>query len=136
MREPVELSMQDDNRASGLEVLDPGYDRPGYWRERRAAIMERVSFELARRRPAARESVAAVLTGWSRSLIPAGVAAAAIAAVLVTAEARRDAQPEPQLVLQDILGVEADERSFEALLNSDRTASAGAFMALVEGGNP
>ena len=89
MREPVELSMQDDNRVNGLEVLDPGYDRPGYWRSRRAAIMERVAFELARRRTAARESVAAVLTGWSRSLIPVGVAAAAIAAVLVTAEARR-----------------------------------------------
>lgn len=136
MREPVELSMQDDNPVTDLEILDPGYKRPGYWRQRHAAIMERVAFELARRRAAARESVAAVLTGWSRSLIPVGVAAAAIAAVLVATEARRDAQPEPQLVLQDILGDEADEGSFESLLSTGRTASAGAFMALVEGGTP
>lgn len=136
MREPVELNMQDNDRVNELGVLDPGYRRPGYWRERRAEIMERVAFELARRRAAARESVAAVLTGWSRSLIPAAVAAAAIAAVLVTAEARRDAEPAPQLVLQDILGVEPEERSFESLLGTGRTASAGAFMALVEGGTP
>ncbi len=136
MREPVELSMHDNDRVYELEVLDPGRGRPGYWRDRRAAIMDRVAFELARRRAVARESVAAVLTGWSRSLIPVGVAAAAIAGVLVTAEARREAQPEPQLVLQDILGDEADELVFESLPSTGRTASAGAFMALVEGGTP
>ena len=136
MREPVELSMQHNDRMTELEILDPGHDRPGYWGDRRAAIMDRVAFELARRRAAARQSVAAVLTGWSRSLIPVAVAAAAIAAVLVATEARRDVQPEPQLVLQDILGDEADELAFESLPNTGRTASAGAFMALVEGGAP
>ncbi len=136
MRKPVDVSMQDNDRISELGHLDPGRDRPGYWREFRAEIMERVAFELARRRAAARESVAAVLTGWSRSLIPVAVAAAAIAAVLVATEARRDAQPEPQLVLQDIFGVDPGEPAFESPPPANATASAGAFMALVEGGAP
>lgn len=135
MREPARVNMH-RHRVTELEVLDPGYGRPRYWDVRRAAIMDRVAFELARRRAAARESVAAVLSGWSRSLIPAAVAAGAVAAVLVAAEARRTAEPAPQLVLQDMLGDRADERAFELLLSSDRTASAGAFMVLVEGGRP
>ena len=138
MREHAELNMQDDHRMTELEVLDPGYNRPGYWNDRRAAIMDCVAFELARRRAAARESVAAVLSGWSRSLIPVAAAAAVIAAVLVTTEARRSMEPapEPQLVLQDMLGEGADQSAFEILLSTDRSASAGAFMALVEGGTP
>lgn len=136
MREPDEVNMQDDNRMTALEVLDPGYGRPGYWSDRRAAIMDRVAFELARRRAAARESVTAVLSGWSRSLIPVAAAAAAIATVLVATEARRPAEPAPQLVLQDILGDEPGEGAFEVLLSIDRSASPGAFMVLVEGGRP
>ncbi len=139
MREPAgvnRVNMRNDHRVTELEILDPGHRRPGYWNRRRAAIMEGAAFELARRRAAARGSVAAVLSGWSRSLVPAAVGAAVVAAVLFTAETRRPAEPAPQLVLQDILEAEADERTLDVLLSADRTASAGAFMALVESGGP
>ena len=136
VREPTEVNMQDNDRVTPLAVMDPGYDRPEYWERQHGRIMERVAFELARRRAAVRESVAAVLSGWSRSLIPVAVAAAVIAAVLVTAETRRQAEPAPQLVLQDILGEGEGDRPFEALLSADRAASAVTFMALVEGGRP
>lgn len=128
--------MEDNDRMTSLRTLDPGHEQPGYWNETRARIMERVAFELARRRAAARESVAAVLSGWSRSLIPAAVAAAAIAAVLVSAEARESGLPEAQLVMRDMLGESANDGTFEILLSADRTGSAGAFMALVEGSRP
>lgn len=136
MRDAAEVNMEDNDRIATLEALDPGHERPGYWDERQARIMNRVAFELARRRTAARESVAAVLSGWSRSLIPAAVAAAAIAAVLVATEARQNGEPAPQLVMRDMLGEGADEGAFEILLSADRTASAGAFMTLVEGSGP
>lgn len=136
MRDAAEANMREDDRMTSLEALDPGHERPGYWDDYRSRIMDRVAFELARRRAAARESVAAVLSGWSRSLIPAAVAAAAIAAVLVGTEARRSSEPPPQLVMQDMLGESADDGAFEILLSADRTGSAGAFMALVEGSRP
>ncbi len=136
MYDPGEVSMEDNDRMTSLQAVDPGHGRPGYWDESRARIMERVAFELARRRAAARESVAAVLSGWSRSLIPAAVAAAAIAAVLVATEARQGSGPAPQLVMQDMLGEGADDGAFEILLSADRTASAGAFMTMVEGSRP
>ncbi len=128
--------MEDNDRMMSLRALDPGHEQPGYWTEARARIMDRVAFELARRRAAARESVASVLSGWSRSLIPAAVAAAAIAAVLVSTEARENGVPEAQLVMQDMLGESANDAAFEILLSADRTGSAGAFMALVEGSRP
>ncbi len=128
--------MEDNDTMTSLRALDPGHERPGYWTETRARIMDRVAFELARRRAAARESVASVLSGWSRSLIPAAVAAAAIAAVLVSTEARESGVPEAQLVMQDMLGESANDAAFEILLSADRTGSAGAFMALVEGSRP
>ncbi len=136
MRDAAEANMREDDRMTSLEALDPGHERPGYWDDYRSRIMDRVAFELARRRAAARESVAAVLSGWSRSLIPAAVAAAAIAAVLVGTEARRSSEPPPQLVMQDMLGESADDGAFEILLSADRTGNAGAFMALVEGSRP
>lgn len=136
MRDPAEVDMEDNDRMTSLEALDPGHERPGYWNDARARIMDRVAFELARRRAAARESVAAVLSGWSRSLIPAAVAAAAIAAVLVSTEVRQRGEPAPQLVMQDMLGEGADDGAFEILLSADHTGSAGAFMTLVEGSRP
>ncbi len=130
-------AMRNNDRRTILAALDPGRDNPGYWRECRARIMDRVAFELARRRAAARASVAQVLSGWSRSLIPASVAAAVIAAVAIASESQRVAEPpEARLVLQDVLGEAADETGLEALLASDRTASPSAFMALVEGMAP
>ena len=60
MRDAAEVNMRDDERMTSLEALDPGHERPEYWDEYRSRIMDRVAFELARRRAAARESVAAV----------------------------------------------------------------------------
>ena len=129
------LSSGEGAGVEALGVLDPAADRPEYWDAFRARVMERVAFELARRRAAARESVAAVLSGWSRSLVPVAVAAAAVAAVVISIETRSDSEPAPQLVLRDILGDGAGEQPFEAMLN-EGAAGPAAFMTLVEGGSP
>ncbi len=130
-------SIRNEDRIDALTVLDPGRDNPGYWNRIGARIMDRVAFELARRRAAARASVAQTLCRWSRSLIPAAVAAAVIAALWAASNSwRTPTPPEARLVLQDMLGETADESGFEALLVNDRTGSAGAFMALVEGAAP
>ena len=125
--------MEDNDRLTVLEVLDPAGENPGYWDWFRGRIMERAAFELARRREAARESVVAVLSGWSRSLIPVAAAAALIAAIMVASEARQDLQPAPQLVLEDVLGGGLGESAFQAALSADAISSPVAFMTFVEG---
>ena len=125
--------MENNDRMPALKVLDPAHDRPGYWSQFRARIMENAAFELARRRDAARESVAAVLSGWSRSLIPVAAAAALIAAVMIASESRGQSEPAPRLVLEDMLGGAPSESSFQAALTAGVQSNAAAFMAFVEG---
>lgn len=125
--------MGDNDRITALEVLDPAHERPGYWERFRGQIMERAAFELARRREAVRESVTAVLSGWSRSLIPVAAAAAVIAAIMITSEARQDPQPAPSLVFEDILGGGLTESAFQAALQSGANSNTVAFLAFVEG---
>ncbi len=130
----VEVNMESQDHIAELRTLDPGHGRPEYWNDFRANVMARAAFELARRRRAVRASVTAVLSGWSRSLIPVALAAAAIAAVMLATEARHDTEAAARLAVHDILGEVEDEPAFEAFVGSDQTANAGAFLALVEGG--
>ena len=131
---------QDGDSADGVRrlllVMDPEYERPGYWGRLHATIMERASFELAKRRRLARESVATVLSGWSRSLIPVAVAAAVIAAFLVDSEVRRAAHATPPLLLEDIFASEVGDGPFQAVMSGRAPANPVAFMALVEGNVP
>lgn len=116
-----------------LAVMDPGHDRPGYWNRLRAAVLKRAAFELARRRRLARGSVGAVLSGWSRSLIPVAAAAAAIAAFLVGSEVRQAADSAPPLLLEDVLANEVEDGAYQAVMSGREPANPVAFMALVEG---
>ena len=124
--------MEDNDRVTALEVLDPGHERPGYWDRFRSQILESAAFELARRREAARETVAAVLSGWSRSLIPVAAAAALIASIMIVNEARQQRQPPPRLVLEDMLGETLGESSFRAALGAAVQSNTAAFVAFVE----
>ncbi|MDE2873984.1 MAG: hypothetical protein OXU69_15640 [Gemmatimonadota bacterium] len=121
---------------ASLEAVDPGYRLPGYWERFHAAVMESAAFELARRRRLARESVAAVLSGWSRSLIPVAVAAAAVAAFLVGSEVRHAADASPPLALEDVLANEVEDGVLPVVMNGQAPANPVAFMAMVEGNVP
>lgn len=113
--------------------MDPESDRPGYWDRLRALVLQRAAFELARRRRLARESVRTVLSGWSRSLIPVAVGAAAVAAFLVGSGVRQAVDPSPPLLLEDVLASEVADGAFQAVMSGREPASPVAFMALVEG---
>ena len=130
------MNMEHEDRLTVVSVMDPAHDSPGYWDRFRATVMERAVFELARRREMARESVAAVLSGWSRSLIPVALAAAVIAAVLVGGEARSKAAAGPPLALEDVLASEVQSSPYQAVTRSEEPANLVAFLALVEGNSP
>ena len=130
------MNTEHEDRLTVVRVMDPAHDNPGYWDRFRTGIMERAVFELARRREIARESVAAVLSGWSRSLIPVTLAAAAIAAILVGSEARSRAAAGPPLALEDVLASEVQNNPYQALTRSEGPANLVAFLAVVEGNSP
>ena len=130
------MNMEHEDRLTVVSVMDPAHDSPGYWDRFRARVMERAVFELARRREMARESVAAVLSGWSRSLIPVALAAAVIAAVLVGGEARSKAAAGLPLALEDVLASEVQSSPYQAVTRNEGPANLVAFLALVEGNSP
>ncbi|MDE2762234.1 MAG: hypothetical protein OXQ94_02980 [Gemmatimonadota bacterium] len=119
-----------------LRAMDPEYERPGYWDRLRTSVMKRASLELARRRRLARVSVAAILSGWSRRLIPVAAAAAVVAAFLIGTEVRQASDASPPLLLEDILANEVGDGAFQAVISGQAPASPVAFMALVEGNVP
>ncbi len=129
-----ETTMDREERRADLSLLNPGRADPGYWERFRAAVLAAAAFELAARREKARGSVTAVLSAWSKRLIPATLAAAAAAALLVLSETRAGSDPAavaPPLVLEDVLSDgSGDGPSWAA---QEAAASPVAFMAFVEG---
>lgn len=125
-----------------LRGLDPGCDDPGYWGRFHASVVDRAAFELATRRRRTRESVQAILSGWSRPLIPLAVAAAVAAALLAVEGAGKGdvSGPEawtepPALGLEDVLDAGVGDGSLRAVLAGELHATHAAFMTVVEG-NP
>lgn len=121
-----------------LTVVDPARDDPGYWGRFRASILKRAALELAVRRRRARDSIQAVLSGWSRPLIPLAAAAAVAAALLAVEDARERARAEPPsaapLALEDLLDADVGDGSLRAVLAGELYATQAAFMTVVEGG--
>lgn len=115
-----------------LRALDPESRDAGYWSGFRRGVMDRAMGELARRREAVRLTIPGVLSGWSRSLIPVSIAAAAVAGFMVLAE--RASQPDPPpLALEEILNEETEGGAFDAVMDENRDWAVPAFMTLVEG---
>jgi len=127
--------MNKRDRIDALKPMDPGYEDPGYWVRFRAEVLRRTAFELARRRQAARESVEAVLSGWSRRLIPVALAASVAGALLVgqAMAGREEADDPPRaLALEELMEEEVGDRFFQAVISGETHASPGVFMTLVE----
>ena len=123
-----------------LKAADPGRADPGYWVRFRASVADRAAVELAMRRRRARESVQAILSGWSRPLMPLAVAAAVAAALLAVGDARRRDRPgpavasePPALALEDVLDAGVGDGSLRAVLAGELHATQAAFMTVVEG---
>lgn len=69
---------------TAFQELDPARADPGYWLRLHQQMVVAARPELARRRAAAMmPTMSEVLFGWSRTLIPTAVLAAAVAAMLV-----------------------------------------------------
>jgi hypothetical protein len=77
-----EASLDPELQAS-LAVLDPASGDPNYWLRFRWWVMSGAAAELARRRQAARLTVADVVESWARALLPTAALVAAVAGMLL-----------------------------------------------------
>lgn len=95
-----------------LSGLDPEKSAPGYWLRFQDRVMSAALPELARRRRRVQMSVVDVVHSWSRLLVPAAVAAAAVAGMLLVGETPESGGESRQGVaaLEElVLPLEADE---------------------------
>ena len=93
---------RDSQVSAWLSALDPGHGDAAYWVKFHGSAMEKGRFELARRRREADLSVTGLVSSWSRALVPAALAAAA-AAGLVLAETSAPTATEYDLLVEDVL---------------------------------
>ena len=110
--------MENNDRVTMLEVLDPAHERPGYWDQFRTHILENAAFELARRREAAREIRGGRAFRLGAKPDPGGGRPPPmIASIMIANESQQQADSGPRLVLEDMLGGALSESSFQAALD-------------------
>jgi len=81
--------MSDVEPGVPLEELDPGHGDPGYWTRFHRSVMQAAAPGLARRVVRA-PTFEDLLASWSRLFVPAAVAVAAIAGLLLVSDVDRD----------------------------------------------
>lgn len=101
-----ELTGPDPVVAGALGSLDPGLHDAGYWHRFHRHVMAGVGRELARRRMMADVTMSDVIAGWSRTLVPSALMAAAVAAFMLLGTPPSPA-PGP-LALEEILRQSSD----------------------------
>ena len=96
-------------------MLDPERSDPGYWGRVHRWVVTAAAPELARRRRAAGANVSDVMLSWWRALVPAALATALLAVMMLLQE-RPEPAPVAYVDMSEILvvGVEVpDMPSFE-----------------------
>lgn len=89
-----------------LRALDPESSTPGYWVQFHGTVIERAQLQLARRRAEVRLTISRLLFGWSRTVVPAALAAAALAGLLLMDSGRTNLAESDEPVV-DILAAGA-----------------------------
>jgi anti-sigma-K factor RskA len=98
-----------------LSVLDSEATDPGYWYRFHRWVVDSAAPQLARRRRVAAATVSDVMFSWWRTLVPAALATAAVAAAMLM-RGRPTTAPVAYVDVDEILmvGIEAPEMpSFE-----------------------
>jgi len=117
-----------------LAALDPGSQDERYWTWFQESIMSKAMAELGRRQRMARATVSEVLTSWSRSLVPAALAAATIATIVaISGHNRVEDFPSGPVAFDELAQEGLDEAAQAVLLSDgDEGLDPSSFMALVE----
>ncbi len=123
--------MNDENGRLPLETLDPGRSDPGFWVRFHLRVMERARGELARRRLEAEPTIPEIVFAWRRTLIPAVLMAAALAAILLVGDPEPVGAPFP-LALEEVLLEDLAQEPIPTVLGREAELDEVAFLAGME----
>lgn len=102
--------------------LDPGSRDPEYWSRFRRRTTALAEPELERRRQRSYETVSAVVTSWSRTIVPMAAAVAALAALLILVDSSSEATPSSPAGVQELVESAMTTDPIPALMSSDDSA--------------
>ena len=114
-----------------LEALDPGKSDSGFWVRFHSRVMVSAREELARRRMAIEPTIAEVVFGWRRALVPMTLLAAALAGILLVGQ-EEAIIPLPPLALEDALMQDLPVDPIPTVLGRDMDLDEMAFLNAVE----
>ena len=116
---------RDIELATALAVLDPAQPDPNYWMRFREWVVTSSAGELARRRLMVELTMGDVMSSWARTLVPAAVAAAAIAGFMLVRAPANDRQ---QVVsVEELLTSDVEGETIPVTLGEDDAEPAVAF---------
>lgn len=124
--------MSEEEKGTGLGPLDPGSDNPGFWIRFHARVMTLTQDELARRRAMADLSVAEVVFGWRKALVPAALLAAALAGVFVMTN-EEPPGPLPPVALEEALLEDLGSEPIPTILSREMELDEVALMVAAGG---
>ena len=124
--------MSDFEPKAPLEILDPAEGDPTYWRRFQREVMDVAAPVLAERRRA-RLTMEGVVFSWGRLILPAAVAAAAVASLLIPGEPPAAPPIEVVAGVEDVLGLPPyGGNSIPAFLHSNENVDRDLVLLAVE----
>lgn len=112
-----------------LGALDPGATESRYWDRFHDRVLARTRGELARRRAAAEVTVLELVGSWSRAVVPAALAAAAVAAFLLLQPATEGPELPGHAGVEELLaeGLEGDPVPEQPFLDGPGSGTLAVF---------
>ena len=126
MKDNLDNEGQDVELGSYLRFVDPASSDPNYWLRFQSWVLKSAGPELARRRLMADLTVGDVIMGWSRTLVPAAMLAAALAGLFAMRSGTTAAAP-VAVGVEELLVVGIEDETIPVTLDNDETATAVAF---------
>lgn len=109
----------DDERSVPLELLDPEAHDPGYWHCFRREVLRQAAGELARRRRRVAVTVSDVVSSWGRAVVPAALATALLAGVLLFQESPEAPAPDRLTDVEEMLAGDLGDDPIPVVLASE-----------------
>lgn len=126
MTDNVDNEGRDMELASYLRFVDPASSDPNYWLRFQSWVLKSAAPELARRRLMADLTMEDVISGWSRTLVPTAMLAAALAGIFVMRSATSTTAP-VAVGVEELLVAGIEGETIPVALDSDEAAGAVAF---------
>lgn len=126
---PTDEEGPDPQVASLLRSVDPAGVDANYWLRFQSWVLKSAAPELARRRLMANVTMADVLVGWARAVVPTAVAAALIAGMLLLRPLGTGDEIATAASVEELLVAGMEDQTIPATLVDEDDATALAFAA-------